>query len=306
MKRVFTLLLETLALVAVALISAFVAMRVAIHGREAVVPALTGLTVADATDLARREGLGLALENRFYSAGVAPGRILAQDPAPDARVRREWPIRITESLGAQAVSIPDLTGESERAATVSIRRLSLDLGTVAHFAVPGDPGVVLAQTPPANSAGVDGPRVSLLISDPPGSPDGSAALDSSEAIATALPPAYVMPTLLGLTWSAAATRAATAGLRLVPETVQATPPAGPATASVAGPSAQMPSQAAIQSSLNKVQSDLLAISPAAASARPTGVIVAQYPQPGRRVVQRDTVHVTLGQTAQGAAPSPSP
>ena len=135
MKRVFTLLLETLALVAVALISAFVAMRVAIHGREAVVPALTGLTVADATDLARREGLGLALENRFYSAGVAPGRILAQDPAPGSRVRREWPIRITESLGAQAVNIPDLTGESERAASVSIRRLALDLGTVAHLSL---------------------------------------------------------------------------------------------------------------------------------------------------------------------------
>jgi beta-lactam-binding protein with PASTA domain len=302
MKRVFTLLLETLALVAVALISAFIAMRVAIHGREAVVPALTGLTVADATDLARREGLGLALENRFYSAGIAPGRILAQDPAPGSRVRREWPIRITESLGAQAVNIPDLTGESERAASVSIRRLSLDLGTVAHLAVPGDPGVVLAQTPPANSAGVDGPRVSLLISDPLGSPDSSASLDSSDPTATASPPAYVMPSLLGLTWSAAAVRAATAGLRLVPETAPATPPAAPD----AGSTAQTPSQAAIQSSLSKAQSDLPAISPAPPSARLAGVILTQYPQPGRRVVQGDTVHVTLGQPTQGAAPPPAP
>ena len=88
MKRVFSLLLEALALVAVALISAFISMRIAIHGREAVVPTLTGLTVADASDLARRNGLSLALENRFYSAGVPPGRILAQDPAPGSRVRR--------------------------------------------------------------------------------------------------------------------------------------------------------------------------------------------------------------------------
>lgn len=310
MKRVFTLLLEGLALVAVALISAFIAMRFAIHGREAVVPTLTGLSVADASDLARREGLSLALENRFYSAGVAPGRILAQDPAPGSRVRREWPVRITESLGAQAVNIPDLTGESERAASVSIRRLSLDLGTVAHLAVPGDPGVVLAQTPPANSADVDGPRVSLLISDPPGSPDSSAALDSSDPAATASPPAYVMPSLLGLSWSGAAARAATAGLHLVAETAQATPPATPASApaggSGAGSAAQTPSQAAIQSSLSKVQSDLLAISPAAVSTRPPGVIVAQYPQPGRRVVQGDAVHVTLGQPTQGSASSASP
>src|SRR5580700_4909664 len=149
-------------MVAVALISAFIAMRLAIHGREAVVPPLTGLTVTDATKLAAHQGLQLNLENRFYSAGVPAGRILAQDPEPGSRVRREWPIRITESLGTQAVNIPDLTGESERAATVSIRRLSLDLGVVAHLAVPGDPDVILAQTPPANSNGVDGPRVSLL------------------------------------------------------------------------------------------------------------------------------------------------
>jgi hypothetical protein len=75
-------------------------------------------------------------------------------------VRRDWPVRITESLGAQQVSIPDLTGESERAATVSIRRLSLELGTVAYLGIAGDPDVVLTQTPPVNAAGVDGPRVS--------------------------------------------------------------------------------------------------------------------------------------------------
>jgi beta-lactam-binding protein with PASTA domain len=275
MKRIFTLILEALALVAVALISAFISMRVAIHGREAVVPTLTGLTVADATDLARRDGLRVTLENRFYSAGVSPGRILAQDPEPGSRVRREWPIRITESLGTQAVNIPDLTGESERAATVSIRRLSLDLGTVAHLAVPGDPGVVLAQTPPANTGGVDGPRVSLLISDPP---------------ETALPPAYVMPSLLGLSWSAAAARAATAGLRLIPDT--ALPTAQPAL--VANSAPQAPTQAAGQSN-----------SPPT-SARLAGVILAQNPQPGRRVVQGDAVHVTLGAPTQAAGPASSP
>jgi beta-lactam-binding protein with PASTA domain len=275
MKRIFTLILEALALVAVALISAFISMRVAIHGREAVVPTLTGLTVADATDLARRDGLRLTLENRFYSAGVAPGRILAQDPEPGSRVRREWPIRITESLGTQAVNIPDLTGESERAATVSIRRLSLDLGTVAHLAVPGDPGVVLAQTPPANTGGVDGPRVSLLISDPP---------------ETALPPAYVMPSLLGLSWSAAAARAATAGLHLIPDT--ALPTAQPAL--VANSAPQAPTQAAGQSN------------PPPAFGRPGGVVVAQNPQPGRRVAQGDAVHVTLGAPTQAAGPASSP
>ena len=199
MKRIFTLLVGALAMIAVALLSAFVAMRLAIHGREAVVPALTGLSVADAGKLAGHEGLRLTLENRFYSADIPAGRILAQDPAPGSRVRREWPVRITESLGTQAVNIPDLTGTSERAATVAIHRLALDLGVVAHLAAPGDADVVLTQTPPANSSGVDGPRVSLLVSDP----------EASQ------PAAYVMPSLVGLSYGSAAARAATAGLHLV-------------------------------------------------------------------------------------------
>ena len=262
MKRIFTLLLGALAMVAVALISAFIAMRLAIHGREAVVPALTGLSVADASQAAGSKGLRLNLENRFYSSDVPAGRILAQDPAPGSRVRREWPIRITESLGPQSVSIPDLTGESERAATISIRRLSLDLGTVAYLAIPGDPDVVLTQTPPVNSAGVDGPRVSLLVSDPSG----------------AQPPAYVMPSLLGLSYAGANARASTAGLHLVEDSATSAP-ATPASSAASGTAAQS--------------------APAPAPVIVGGIVVAQYPQPGRRVLQGDAVHISLG------APAPS-
>jgi beta-lactam-binding protein with PASTA domain len=254
-------------MVAVALISAFIAMRLAIHGREAVVPALTGLTVADASRSAGSKGLNLTLENRFYSADVPAGRILAQDPAPGFRVRRDWPIRITESLGAQRVSIPDLTGESERAATVQIRRLSLDLGAVAHLGVPGDPDVVLTQTPPVNSAGVDGPRVSLLVSDP----------DAAQASA------YVMPALVGLSYSAAAERAGAAGLRLI---AAADNPAPAPTAAPASSPSVAPAAAAV---------------PAAQPAPTSGVVVAQSPQPGRRVVRGDAVQIVLGHAAPPAA-----
>jgi eukaryotic-like serine/threonine-protein kinase len=287
MKRIFTLMLGALAMVAVALISAFIAMRLAIHGREVQVPQLTGLTVAEASALAARDGLNLTLENRFYSTGVPAGRILAQDPAPGARVRRDWAVRITESLGAQAVNIPDLTGESERAATVSIRRLALDLGVVAHLALPGAPDVVLAQTPTANSGGVDSPRVSLLVSDPIAAsssvvPNSSAptSADASAIAPAQQPTAYVMPSLLGLTWSAALARTSSAGLRLV--------------ASDAPQPHTLPPASPTQSSLSQSQADLLALNSSASPTRSTAVIVTQVPQPGRRVLQGDAVHVTFG------------
>jgi beta-lactam-binding protein with PASTA domain len=286
MKRIYTLVLGALAMVAVALVSAFITMRLAIHGREAVVPALTGLSVSDASRLAARQGLQLNLENRFYSADVAAGQVLAQDPAPGFRVRREWPIRITESLGTQAVSIPDLTGESERAATVSIRRLSLDLGAVAHLAVPGDPDVVLSQTPPANSNGVDGPRVSLLVSDAP-----DAELQ-----------AYVMPSLLGLSYATARARADAAGLHLVvaPDIPPAAPPASGQPSGLPPASPPISAAAPAAPSATPLPPDQLAPAPVL----PNSIIVGQYPQPGYRVESGDAVHVTLAQPAAAAAPAP--
>ena len=276
MKRTFTLVLEALALVAVALIFAFIAMRLAIHGREAVVPNLSGLSVAEADSVASRAGLRLNLENTFYSADVPAGRILSQDPVAGSRVRREWPVRITESLGAQSVEIPELTGQTERAATVSIRRLSLELGAVAHFAIAGDPDVVLTQTPPANAGGVDGPRVSLLVSDPD----------------TAQPPAYAMPSLVGLSYSAASARAASAGLHMVAVTESSLPAAAPTATASTNPAQTTPAATSVTAPT--------AAASASTGAVRSGIVIAQSPQAGRRVVQGDVVHVTLGHSAPPA------
>ena len=265
MRRIFIFILGALAMLAVALVSMFITMRFAIHGREALVPPLTGLSVGDAEQAADRVGLHLAVENRFYSGEVPAGRVLAQDPAPGSRVRREWAVRVTESLGAQHIGVPDLAGESERAAAVSIRRLALEPGATARLAVPGDPDVVIAQTPAPNSAGADSPRVSLLVSDP----------------SSAEPQAYVMPQLVGLTYAVAADRAAAAGLHLV--VAQPAPPAGPAVAA-----------GGMQAAANSGQT---ALSPPASTVHPGSVIVAQTPQAGRRVLQGDVVHISLDDPA---------
>jgi eukaryotic-like serine/threonine-protein kinase len=264
---------------AVALISMFITMRFAIHGREAVVPPLTGLSVTDAAAAAGHAGLRLTVENRFYSGEVPAGRILAQDPAPGSRVRREWAVRVTESLGAQRISVPDLTGESERAATVSVRRLALEPGAVAHLAVPGDADVIIAQTPAPNSGGADSPRVSLLVSDP----------------ANVQQQAYVMPQLVGLTYAVASDRAAAAGLHLA--IAQPAPPAVPAPSTPApGAPAAAPATAAGLAQPAAAPATAQPPAPApppAVVVHPSSIITAQTPQAGRRVQQGDAVHIAV-------------
>jgi beta-lactam-binding protein with PASTA domain len=267
-NRFFNILLGALAMFAVALLSAFITMRLAIHGREVKVPNLTGLALSEASKQTRSLGLLLTLENRFYSPNTPPGHVLAQSPAPGVTVRRQWAVRVTESLGAQQVAIPDVLGQSERTASINIRRLGLELGAVAHIAAPGAPGVVIAQTPAPNATGVDRPRVSLLLSEPEQA--GS-------------PQAFVMPSLAGLTLAGAAARASAAGLHIVSAEDLNTPTpvaATPTTPSPSGSPSPTPAPAA---------------SPTPPAAQPIsfGTVVAQTPQAGRRVVKGDPVHITL-------------
>ena len=262
-NRFFNIVLGALAMLTVALVSAFITMRLAIHGHEVKVPDLTNLTLSEASKQTSSLGLVLSLENRFYSPNTPPGHVLAQSPSPGITVRREWPVRITESLGAQQVAIPDLIGQTERTATINIRRLGLELGTVSHIAAPGEAGVVIAQTPNPNATGVDRPRVSLLLS------DGQQAE----------PEAYVMPSLAGLTLIGAAARAASAGLHIASAedlNLNSTSDAAPLSPQ-SPPSATMPSFT----------------EPIAHTISSIGTVIGQTPSAGHRVVKGDPVHITL-------------
>jgi beta-lactam-binding protein with PASTA domain len=266
-NRFFNIVLGALAMLVVALLSAFITMRLAIHGREVKVPNLTGLTLSEASKQTRSLGLILTLENRFYSSNTAPGHILAQSPAPGVTVRRQWAVRVTESLGAQQVAIPDVLGQSERTASINIRRLGLELGAVAHIAAPGEPGVVIAQTPAPNAAGVERPRVSLLLSEP----------EEAES-----PQAFVMPSLAGLTLAGAAARAYAAGLRIVSAEDLNTPTAPAATTQTSTPGSPTTTSAPVASP-----------TPPVAQAISLGTVIAQTPAAGHRVLKGDPVHITL-------------
>ena len=68
-------------LVVAALLAAIATMRFAIHGAEVQVPALKGMTVAEARSQTSGLRLNLDVDNRYYSGDVAAGHILTQSPA---------------------------------------------------------------------------------------------------------------------------------------------------------------------------------------------------------------------------------
>jgi beta-lactam-binding protein with PASTA domain len=165
-----------MALVTVALLAAIMTMHFAIHGAEVQVPDMKGMTVPDARSETAGLGLSLDVDNRYYSGDVAAGHILSQSPEPGTVVRREWKVRVAESLGPQTVEVPDMVGKEERGAALSLRRAGLELGATVRLPYAGAAqGTVLAQDPPAHAQGIAQPSINLLVAEPDdNAPDGYA------------------------------------------------------------------------------------------------------------------------------------
>jgi len=209
MRRFFRWMLRVLVLVVVFIASALTAMRFAIHGRQTTIPKVVGLTQNQAERLLADRGLVLEQGDRYFSSDVPPDRVMSQAPAPGAQVRRGWHVRVAESMGPQRVVIPDLIGNSERAAEINIRRRGLELGSVASATVPGAPGdQIVAQSPPANAVDVSEPKISILMAAPEERPS------------------FVMPDLVGQSEDAAIDTIVNAGLHVAGIATQTTPPAG--------------------------------------------------------------------------------
>ena len=199
LRRFFRAVSVLMLLVAAALLSAITTMHFAIHGAEVKVPALKGMTVAEARSQAAGLGLNLDLDNRYYSSDVAAGHILTQSPPPDTVVRREWHVRVSESLGPQKVDVPDTVGTDARVAALRLRRAGLQVGITAKLPyAAAEDGTVLAQDPPAHSHGIAQPSVNILIA----APDSTA------------PDGYVMPDMTGLPVITAADQLTKIGLKV--------------------------------------------------------------------------------------------
>ena len=255
MRSVFRLLWMASVLVIVALLSALTAMRLAIHGREVTVPDMQGKTPTEARRMAESSGLEADVEREYYSPAVPEGRVLSQMPAAGSFVRRGWQVRLALSLGPQRVVIPQVVGESDRAAAITIAQRGLNLGGAASLELPNSaPGQVIAQNPQPNATDASAPKISLLISQTPA------------------PQSFVMPSFVGQPLGSVTLALNDAGFTVgkvtvapaenVPEATNAAP--APAAATTNPPSAPVPSPSIPV--------------PSAAS-----FIVAQDPVPGERV-----------------------
>lgn len=153
-------------------------MRIAVKAREVSVPDVRGKSVAEATALLADAGLALTVDPvKRPDETLPPDHVLTQDPTPGSVIRRQRPVRLRLSEALEPAVVPQVVGESERAAEI---RLSQERVTIRESAAIQSraypPGLIVAQDPPA---GATTASVAILV-------------NRGEAAAT-----YVMPDLIG-------------------------------------------------------------------------------------------------------------
>ena len=150
------------ALIATYLVSAAVAMRVALKASEVAVPNLAGRTVNEASTLLADLGLTLKVDDsRRLDPKIGADRIAQQEPAPGATARRQRGIKVWLSAGPRSNTIPRLVGETERTAELRLTQDGIALAGRAEIRSNDyAAGAIVAQDPPPDSRAT---TVTLLV-----------------------------------------------------------------------------------------------------------------------------------------------
>jgi beta-lactam-binding protein with PASTA domain len=125
------------------------------------VPNVERLTQAAATTAITGATLKVGTVTQQTSGTAATGSVISQDPASGSSVAQGSPVNLVLSSGPQMVTVPNVEGMTQAAATTAIAGAKLTVGTVNAT------GKVVSQDPAKGSSVAQGSSVNLVISSGP-------------------------------------------------------------------------------------------------------------------------------------------
>jgi eukaryotic-like serine/threonine-protein kinase len=164
------LLAYALLVLVVFTLAAYTSFSLFVRSGVTTVPAVTGLTRAEAANALADQGLRLrsAEEDGRYDDKIPAGRVARQNPDPRTLVKRGRPVTVVLSKGPRRVEVPDLTGKPLPAAQSLISGNGLALGHIlgAFASHREPPGSVLEQDPDPRASVAPATGVDLLLAMP--------------------------------------------------------------------------------------------------------------------------------------------
>jgi eukaryotic-like serine/threonine-protein kinase len=192
----FRMALMLFILTSVAFLSAIIAIRFSIQGRQVPMPDVVGKKASDAQLILRGRDLSMTIEDRIYNS-LPVDEVVRQSPPPNIRVKIGQYAHVVLSLGPQKVSIPPVEGSSVRMARIELLRGGMQIGEISSAYLSGWPAdSVIQQDPREGTTDVTSPHENVLVS-----------LGSR-------PVAYPMPDLAGVPLGDAESRLNAAGLKV--------------------------------------------------------------------------------------------
>ncbi len=128
------------------------------------VPALAGLSVADATALLKSQGLVLGKQTNAQTGDAGQvGKVVNSSPGPGVRVKGGSPVDIAVGVQATGVPVPDVTGQDKDTAKQALEDKGFNVSTNTVDGG-GQKDTVLSTDPPAGTQAQQGSKVTMNVS----------------------------------------------------------------------------------------------------------------------------------------------
>ncbi len=116
----------------------------------------------EAQKILRKKGFQPTVQNQS-SSSVEKGLVISTNPAAGIEVQHGSPVTVYVSSGPQEASVPEVTGESQAAATAALAAAGLKETVVKREVAEPTPGTVISQSPAAGSSLEVGGQVTIVV-----------------------------------------------------------------------------------------------------------------------------------------------
>lgn len=272
--------------------------------RTALVPSVVGMSQADAEAAITAAGFTVGAVTTTQTASAADvGKVMAQDPAPNAEAKPRSAIAIVVSGGQKLVEVPDVTGKTESDAQAALKDAGLVAQTTTASSKDVAEGTVISQAPAAGQQVPEGTSIGITVSSGPANatvPDvtGETESDAQATLKDAGLKSQVVSNYSDATKGEVYQQVPAAGTVVAPGTVVTIhvsngPAPAPATVTVPGVVGQTQSSAT-----SELQG--LGFKVTASQVATTGVsgqVVAQIPAANTKAPQGSTVSIVVTTTS---------
>ncbi len=154
--------------IALLLIGGFVAVGFAtgiLGGASVEVPDVRGMTYEEATDELEKVGLKISEGDLVYSSKYELGEVVSTDPTPGSMAKENSTVEVNICKGAEAGTVPDLTGKTLEEAKSLIDRYGFKIGNIDTKVSSEPKDTVLEQDPKGGAETTPGGYINIVVSD---------------------------------------------------------------------------------------------------------------------------------------------